>query len=84
MNARMQAPERGTLAKLTDLPSRANQFHAHVQRMGEPLRSEFKLPPVHQLGVMVPNVQKAAQDLEQLGMVCKTSACSPECETVTA
>ena len=67
MNARMQAPERGTLAKLTDLPSRANQFHAHVQRMGEPLRSEFKLPPVHQLGVMVPNVQKAAQDLEQLG-----------------
>ena len=50
--------------------------------LGSRRRRLWDLP--HQCHCPVVGVCFPLFTLRQLGMVCKTSACSPECETVTA
>ncbi|HBO6068030.1 TPA: VOC family protein [Pseudomonas aeruginosa] len=56
------------ICNFADLPWRLPSFHARVQDMGADFSREFGLPPVHQLGVMVPDVEAAAVELERQGM----------------
>ncbi len=51
-----------------DLPWRAPGFHQRVQALAAGFGRQFGLPPVHQLGVLVPDVDAAATELERQGM----------------
>ena len=53
---------------LAELPWQAPGFHLRVQALAAGFGRQFGLPPVHQLGVMVPDADAAATELEQLGM----------------
>lgn len=50
------------------LPWRERGFYQYVQQMAGAFGAEFDLPAVHQLGVMVPDVEAAATELERQGM----------------
>jgi hypothetical protein len=41
---------------------------AQVDNLARDLRSRYSFPPVHQLGLIVPDVEKAAQELETRGI----------------
>ncbi len=52
---------------LTDLLD-AKDFRASVDEIAAPFRAEFGLPPVSQLGLVVPDVEAAAVELEARGI----------------
>jgi hypothetical protein len=46
----------------------ANDFTGAVDRIGRDFRNRFTFPPVYQLGLVVPDVEHAADDLEKQGI----------------
>jgi hypothetical protein len=46
----------------------APEFKAAVDGLAREFRAEHKLPPVHQLGLVVPDVEAAAAELEERGI----------------
>jgi len=46
----------------------AQDFRAAVEEIGRDFRARFALPPIHQLGLVVPDVEKAADELEAKGL----------------
>ncbi|MEO9334717.1 VOC family protein [Pseudomonas guguanensis] len=56
------------MCNFNELAWRLPGFGARVQEIGATFGREFALPPVHQLGIMVADVQEAAAELERQGM----------------
>ena len=46
---------------------RGKRFHHKVAGLARPLRERFAFPPLHQLGIVVPDVEEAAAQLETDG-----------------
>jgi hypothetical protein len=46
----------------------AEDFGTAVNEIGKDFRTRFAFPPVHQLGLVVPDVERAADDLENQGV----------------
>jgi catechol 2,3-dioxygenase-like lactoylglutathione lyase family enzyme len=44
-----------------------DDFSEAVDRLSRPIRDAYRFPPLHQLGLVVPDVERAAEELEKRG-----------------